>query len=125
MPVNHLEVGPLGRTKLQVGRLGFGMAPLGGLYSPVTDEQAATVLAHAWDLGIRYYDVAPLYGYGQAEQRLGRMLQQHPRDEFVISTKVGRLLYPLAEVLAHPELDETSSDLVRSRVSAGRPAARS
>ena len=105
MPVDHLEVGSLGRTKLRVGRLGFGMAPLGGLYSPVTDEQAATVLAHAWDLGIRYYDVAPLYGYGQAEQRLGRLLQQHPRDEFVISTKVGRLLYPLAEVLADPALD--------------------
>ena len=59
MPVNYLEVVPLGRTKLSVGRLGFGMAPLGGLYAPVTDEQAASVLAHAWDLGIRYYDAAP------------------------------------------------------------------
>jgi D-threo-aldose 1-dehydrogenase len=105
VPVTYREVVPLGRTQLSVGRLGFGMAPLGGLYSPVTDEQAATVLAHAWDLGIRYYDVAPLYGYGQAEVRLGRMLRQHPRDEFVVSTKVGRLLYPLAEVKAHPELD--------------------
>lgn len=105
MPVNHLEVASLGRTKLRVTRLGFGMAPLGGLYSPVSDEQAETVLAHAWGLGIRYYDAAPLYGYGQAEQRLGRMLQQQGRDEFVISTKVGRLLYPLAEVLAHPEWD--------------------
>jgi D-threo-aldose 1-dehydrogenase len=96
---------PLGRTQLRVTRLGFGMAPLGGLYEPVTDEAAAATLAHAWGLGIRYYDVAPLYGYGQAEQRLGRMLVGQPRDEFVISTKVGRLLYPLSEVLADPSLD--------------------
>jgi D-threo-aldose 1-dehydrogenase len=95
----------LGRTNLSVTRLGFGMAPLGGLYTPVTDEQASEVLAHAWDLGIRYYDAAPLYGYGLAEQRLGRMLTTRSRGEFAISTKVGRLLYPLDEVLAHPEWD--------------------
>jgi D-threo-aldose 1-dehydrogenase len=105
MTVDPLEFVPLGRTKLRVTRLGFGMAPLGGLYEAVTDEAAAETLAHAWDLGIRYYDVAPLYGYGQAEQRLGRMLRTHDRSEFVISTKVGRLLYPLAEVLANPSLD--------------------
>ena len=81
------------------------MAPLGGLYAPVTDEQAAEVVAHAWGLGIRYYDAAPLYGYGLAEQRLGRMLTTRNRPEFVISTKVGRLLYPLDQVLAHPEWD--------------------
>jgi D-threo-aldose 1-dehydrogenase len=105
MPVNPKEVVALGRTPLRVARLGFGMAPLGGLYEAVTDESAAATLAHAWGLGIRYYDAAPLYGYGQAEQRLGRMLQTHPREEFVISTKVGRLLYPLEEVLADPTLD--------------------
>jgi D-threo-aldose 1-dehydrogenase len=105
MPVDPLKIVPLGRTSLRVARLGFGMAPLGGLYEAVTDAAAAETLAHAWDMGIRYYDAAPLYGYGQAEQRLGRMLRAHPRDEFVISTKVGRLLYPLEEVLANPGLD--------------------
>jgi len=105
MAVNPLDRVRLGRTKLEVTKLGFGMAPLGGLYTPVTDEQAAEVLAHAWNLGIRYYDAAPLYGYGLAEQRLGRMLVTRNRGDFVISTKVGRLLYPLDEVLAHPEWD--------------------
>jgi D-threo-aldose 1-dehydrogenase len=105
MSINPYDRARLGRTKLEVTKLGFGMAPLGGLYAPVTDDQAAEVLAHAWELGIRYYDAAPLYGYGRAEQRLGRMLQTRSRREFVISTKVGRLLYPLDEVLAHPEWD--------------------
>jgi D-threo-aldose 1-dehydrogenase len=105
MSINPSDRVKLGRTKLEVTKLGFGMAPLGGLYAPVTDDQAAEVLAHAWELGIRYYDVAPLYGYGGSERRLGRMLQTRNREEFVISTKVGRLLYPLHEVLAHPELD--------------------
>ena len=105
MPVDPKQIVPLGRTDLKVARLGFGMAPLGGLYEAVTDEAAAATLKHAWAIGIRYYDAAPLYGYGQAEQRLGRMLREHSRAEFVISTKVGRLLYPLAEVLANPGLD--------------------
>lgn len=105
MPVDPRELAQLGRTPLKVARLGFGMAPLGGLYAAVSDEDAAQTLDHAWDMGIRYYDVAPLYGYGQAEARLGRLLQTKPRDEFVISTKVGRLLYPLDEVIANPSLD--------------------
>lgn len=105
MSINPFERVKLGRTKLEVTKLGFGMAPLGGLYSPVSDDQAVEVLGHAWDMGIRYYDAAPLYGYGLAEQRLGRMLTKRSRSEFVISTKVGRLLYPLGEVLAHPEWD--------------------
>lgn len=105
MPVDPREMAQLGRTSLKVARLGFGMAPLGGLYEAVTDEAAAATLDHAWGMGIRYYDAAPLYGYGQAEMRLGRLLQTKPRDQFVISTKVGRLLYPLEEVLANPSLD--------------------
>jgi D-threo-aldose 1-dehydrogenase len=105
MTVQPFEKVGLGRTPLQVTRLGLGMAPLGGLYEAVSDEQAATVLGHAWDLGIRYYDAAPLYGYGLAEQRLGRLLAGHDHSEWVMSTKVGRLLYPLAEVEADPGLD--------------------
>ena len=105
MPVDPHEIVNLGKTHLKVARLGYGCAPIGGLYEPVSDETAAKTLNHAWELGIRYYDVAPLYGYGLSEQRLGRLLQQKNRDDFVISTKVGRLLYPRDEVLNNPKLD--------------------
>ncbi len=105
MPVDPYQLVPLGRTGLQVTRLGFGMAPLGGLYEAVPEAQAAEVLDRAWSLGIRYFDVAPIYGYGLAELWLGRMLAGKDRSEFVVSTKVGKLLYPLEEVRAHPEWD--------------------
>jgi len=105
MPVDPYQLVPLGRTGLEVTRLGFGTAPLGGLYEAVSEAQAAGVLGRAWSLGIRYFDVAPIYGYGLAEQRLGRMLADKDRGEFVCSTKVGKLLYPLDEVRAHPEWD--------------------
>jgi D-threo-aldose 1-dehydrogenase len=84
----------IGRTNLSVTRLGFGSAEIGGLYSPVTDEAAEAIVDHAWDLGIRYFDVAPLYGSGAAETRLGRALRRYPRDAFTLSTKVGRLIQP-------------------------------
>jgi D-threo-aldose 1-dehydrogenase len=61
------------------------------------------MLEHAWDLGLRYFDTAPQYGFGLAERRLGGFLRQHPRDSYVLSTKVGRLLRPgTAEQLAQP-----------------------
>ena len=75
MPVQPFEKVKLGRTPLQVTRLGFGMVSLAGIYEPVSDEQAAAVLDRAWDYGIRYFDTAPLYGYTLGERRLGRMLQ--------------------------------------------------
>lgn len=105
MPIDPYETVPLGRTGLMLPRLGFGMAPLGGLYAAVSEDQAAEILDHAWSLGMRYFDVAPIYGYGLAELWLGRMLAGRDRDGFVVSTKVGKLLYPLDEVLAHPEWD--------------------
>jgi D-threo-aldose 1-dehydrogenase len=95
----------LGDADVEVTRLGFGVAPLSGLYQAVTDEQAAVTLERAWDLGIRYYDAAPLYGYGLGEQRLGHLLRQHPGGEWAVSTKVGRLLYPLEVVEADTSLD--------------------
>ena len=73
-------------------RLGLGTAPLGGLFEAVTDEEAHRVIEAAWQRGIRYFDTAPLYGFGLSEQRLGAVLRTKPRDEFVLSTKVGRLL---------------------------------
>jgi D-threo-aldose 1-dehydrogenase len=82
----------LGKTKVAVSELGFGAAPIGNLYSPVSDVDAASAVDAAWDSGIRYFDTAPHYGLGLSERRLGAALARHPRDEYVVSTKVGRLL---------------------------------
>ena len=89
---------PLGRTGLAVTRLGFGAASIGGVFDVVDDDAGLAVIEHAWQLGVRYFDVAPLYGYGTAERRLGRSLGGRPRDEFVLSTKVGRLVRRPAEI---------------------------
>jgi D-threo-aldose 1-dehydrogenase len=82
----------LGRTSLSVTRLGLGTAPLAGLYEEVAEEQALQVIERAWETGIRHFDTAPLYGHGHAEIRLGKALHDKPRDEFVLASKVGRLL---------------------------------
>ena len=78
--------------KLDVTALGLGTAPLGGLFAPVSDADAEATIAQAWSLGVRFFDTAPLYGFGLAERRLGSFLRRQSRDSFVISTKVGRLL---------------------------------
>jgi D-threo-aldose 1-dehydrogenase len=88
---------PFGKTKLTTTRLGLGSAPLGGLFNPVSDATAHGVVQHAYDAGLRFFDTAPLYGYGSAEQRMGHVLSQQPRDEFVLATKVGRLIRPRAQ----------------------------
>jgi len=78
----------------RLGPVGLGTAPLGNLYRQVTDAAAHGALEAAWAGGIRYYDTAPHYGLGLSEQRLGAFLRGRPRDEFVLSTKVGRVLEP-------------------------------
>jgi D-threo-aldose 1-dehydrogenase len=100
---------PVGRTGLGVTRLGFGTAEIGGLFKAVTDEDAQRTLERAWELGIRYFDTAPLYGYGNAERRLGRLLAAQPRGSFVLSTKVGRLLYPTDELPPGADIDRQAS----------------
>lgn len=82
----------MGLTDLELTALGFGSAALGNLYTAVSDEQARATVDAAWDAGIRYFDTAPHYGLGLAERRLGAALAGRPRSEFVVSTKVGRLL---------------------------------
>ena len=84
----------LGRSKVQVTELGFGGGPLGGLFEPLDDETAAQALEAAWDSGIRYFDTSPHYGIGHSERRIGDLLRSKPRDEWTLSTKVGRLLIP-------------------------------
>ncbi|MFD3315494.1 aldo/keto reductase [Streptomyces sp. NPDC058694] len=85
---------PLGRTGLLVSRLGLGLASLGGLFEPVPEAQAAATVDAAWELGVRLFDTAPVYGYGRSESRTGAALAARPRDEYVLCTKVGRLIEP-------------------------------
>jgi len=82
----------LGRTSVTVTRLGLGTAPLGGLFQPVAEEDALGTFEAAWNLGLRFFDTAPLYGYTLAELRTGKALRDKPRSEYALATKVGRLL---------------------------------
>jgi D-threo-aldose 1-dehydrogenase len=85
---------PLGRGGVRVTRLMFGGAPIGGLFAAVDDDTALATLEAAWDAGIRAFDTAPHYGVGLSERRIGRFLAGRPRGDYVLSTKVGRLLEP-------------------------------
>jgi D-threo-aldose 1-dehydrogenase len=92
------EPGPPGiRADLQLGPLGYGAANVGNLYRAMTDDDAWAVLDAAWQSGIRYFDTAPHYGLGLSERRLGAFLASKPRGDYVLSTKVGRLLRPSPE----------------------------
>lgn len=82
----------LGNGGLDFTELGFGAAPLGNLYRAISDSEAEAILEAAWAAGVRHFDTAPLYGLGLSETRLNRFLRDKPRDAYVISTKVGRLL---------------------------------
>jgi D-threo-aldose 1-dehydrogenase len=84
----------LGKTAVRATEIGFGGAPLGNLFAVVTEQDAQASLKAAWDSGCRFFDTAPLYGYGLSERRVGDALRQKPRDEYVLSTKVGRLIRP-------------------------------
>ncbi len=85
---------PLGARGPAVTGLGFGCAPIGNLFSGVSDADANATVDAAWDAGIRYFDTAPLYGHGVSETRLGRALKARSRSDYVLSTKVGRVLRP-------------------------------
>src|SRR3974390_2812507 len=95
--MTSVEKRPLGRTSLEVTVLGLGCATLGGHRVPVTREEGEAIVGAAWARGVRYVDAAPFYGYGQAERCVGDALREFPRDEWVLSTKVGRRLYPRPE----------------------------
>ena len=105
----------LGTSGVAVTQLAIGTQPLGGRFEAVNDEQAQATLERAWELGLNYFDTAPLYGRGLAECRLGRFLADR-RDGVVVSTKVGRLLQedpsPQANVETEAVLYEEGPDLV-------------
>ena len=92
-----LPTRPIGRTDLAVTEISFGAAPIGNLYRPVTDEDAHAVLATAWSRGIRFFDTAPYYGHGLSERRIGDFLRARPSGDWVLATKVGRLLAPVPQ----------------------------
>ncbi|MFF2327392.1 MULTISPECIES: aldo/keto reductase [unclassified Streptomyces] len=85
----------LGNSTVEVTELSFGAAAIGNLFSAVDPARAAAAVDAAWDEGVRYFDTAPHYGLGLSERRLGDALRARPRDSYVLSTKVGRVLDPL------------------------------
>lgn len=106
------------QTSVALPPLGLGGAPIGNLYAPVTDDDAAATVEAAWAGGVRYFDTAPHYGLGLSERRLGAVLAGKPRPEFVISTKVGRLLAPNPAPVGSDLADggfAVPDDLVRRR----------
>jgi len=78
-----------------ITRLGLGTAPLGGLFRAVDEADALQVVDGAWQEGLRFFDTAPLYGFGLAERHLGRILREKARADYTFATKVGRLLRPM------------------------------
>jgi D-threo-aldose 1-dehydrogenase len=103
------------RGGLPLTELGFGASQLGNLFRTTTEEEVEGAVTTAWDAGVRYFDTAPHYGLGLSERRLGAQLARYPRDEFVVSSKVGRLLEP-SPATAHDRDSEgfdVPADLVR------------
>ena len=101
------ETRHLGRTPLRLTVLGLGTGTLGGHRIPVTREEGEAVVQAAWSAGVRYFDTAPFYGFGKACRIVGDALRELPREEWVLSTKAGRLLRPQANAgtpgaLRHP-----------------------
>ena len=90
--MNPNEKRKLGRTDVELTQFGFGAASLGEIFDLVSEEDALATLQTAWNHGIRYIDTAPFYGHGLSEHRVGNFLYQQPRQEFILSTKVGRIL---------------------------------
>jgi D-threo-aldose 1-dehydrogenase len=92
--MNRITRRRFGRTALMVTDMGFGAAPIGNFLKPISEEVSSAMVHYAWNAGMRYFDTAPLYGHGLSELRLGQNLRWKTRDEFVVSSKVGRLLKP-------------------------------
>lgn len=96
--MKHTDRRRLPRVDLSVPVFGLGCAQLGGLFQAMPAAQAAGLVQAAWDEGIRFFDTAPYYGYTLSERRLGEALSRHLRDQYLLSTKAGRLMQPDAGV---------------------------
>src|SRR5438874_87467 len=100
--MNGFEKRRIGPTSVEVTALGLGCATLGGTRILVTRQEAEAIVRAAWEAGVRYVDAAPYYGFGQAERAVGDALRDEPRDDWILSTKVGRLLRPFPEAPPEP-----------------------
>jgi D-threo-aldose 1-dehydrogenase len=85
----------VGKTRLEVTPLGLGGAPMGGFRATISDAEAVALTDTAYELGVRYFDTSPFYGYGRSELRMGAALREKPREDYVLSTKVGRILHAM------------------------------
>lgn len=92
--MNPHEKASIGKTGLEVPRMGMGSAPLGGLFQDVPETRATATVKRALEVGINFFDTAPLYGHGKSETYLGKALAGIPRSSYVLATKVGRVLIP-------------------------------
>jgi D-threo-aldose 1-dehydrogenase len=117
----------VGKTKIEVTEIGLGGAPMGGFRATISDAEAVKLTLDGYDAGIRYFDTSPYYGYGRSELRMGAALRDRPRDSFIVSTKIGRILHvrkpgevPPADLRENglpgfiPEYDYTYDGVMRS-----------
>ena len=100
-----LDTKEIGSTGLRITRLGIGGAPIGSLFRTVSEDDALATVRRGLELGLNYIDTVPLYGHGISEMRLGRALQDIPRDSFFLSTKVGRVLKPVETQPTSPHFE--------------------
>jgi D-threo-aldose 1-dehydrogenase len=112
MEVSHKR--KFGRVPLDVTVMGFGAAPIGNLFRPISEQESEAIIHAAWRAGIRYYDTAPMYGHGLSEARVGHGLRWYPRDQFVLSSKVGRVLKPKkrSQIAFSPWVDGLPFELI-------------
>ena len=92
--MNPAQKNRFGRVDLDVTAFAFGTAPIGNIFKPISEEESAAMIETAWQAGVRFYDTAPMYGHGLAELRTGQNLRWKNRDDFVLASKVGRVLKP-------------------------------
>ncbi|MCV6548085.1 MAG: aldo/keto reductase [Cohaesibacter sp.] len=83
-----------GRVDLEVTPFAFGAAPIGNIFRTIDEATSDAMIQRSWEAGVRYYDTAPMYGHGLSEMRVGHSLRWKNRDDFVLSSKVGRVLKP-------------------------------
>ncbi|WP_179473825.1 aldo/keto reductase [Mycolicibacterium vinylchloridicum] len=94
------------RDHLKNGPLGFGSAPLGNMFRDIPEDEASATVDAAWQAGTRFFDTAPFYGAGLSEMRLGRELARYERDDYVLSTKVGRIILDIPDTSTSQHVDE-------------------
>lgn len=108
-----LEQRTVGATDVTLTTLGFGGGPLGGVGQRLSDDDVIAIVGAALDGGVRYFDTAPLYGHGLSEKRLGSVLRRLRREDFTLSSKVGRLLVPTDEGERSPQMRDEEPFAIR------------